>query len=151
MGRREVRDLIQQLRSEGKTVFFSTHILSDAEALCDASVSFTRGNYAVSGRGGIDLRKARQGRDCLYAPEQKVPLALTGLGAEARISGDMVNAVLPEAQQEAALDVLRRERIKLISLTPVRSSLEEYYIQNCAEPRRDRSGTGRSGSQGAGA
>ena len=35
MGRREVRELIQQLRSEGKTVFFSTHILSDAEALCD--------------------------------------------------------------------------------------------------------------------
>src|SRR5207302_4193613 len=35
MGRREVRDLIQQMRHEGKTVFFSTHILSDAEALCD--------------------------------------------------------------------------------------------------------------------
>src|SRR5246127_3921721 len=35
MGRREVRDLIQQLKREGKTVFFSTHILSDAEALCD--------------------------------------------------------------------------------------------------------------------
>jgi hypothetical protein len=41
----------------------------------------------------------------------------------------MVNAILPEEQQEAALDVLRRERLKLISLTPVRSSLEEYYIQ----------------------
>jgi ABC-2 type transport system ATP-binding protein len=35
MGRREVRELIQQLQSEGKTVFFSTHILADAEALCD--------------------------------------------------------------------------------------------------------------------
>src|SRR5882672_937968 len=35
MGRREVRDLIEQLKHEGKTVFFSTHILSDAEALCD--------------------------------------------------------------------------------------------------------------------
>src|SRR6266568_8627697 len=35
MGRREVRDLMEQLKAEGKTVFFSTHILSDAEALCD--------------------------------------------------------------------------------------------------------------------
>ena len=35
MGRREVREIIQQMRTEGKTVFFSTHILSDAEALCD--------------------------------------------------------------------------------------------------------------------
>ena len=34
MGRREVREMIQQMRNEGKTVFFSTHILSDAEALC---------------------------------------------------------------------------------------------------------------------
>jgi hypothetical protein len=38
--------------------------------------------------------------------------------------------VLPEEQQDAALELLRRERLKLISLTPVRSSLEEYYIQN---------------------
>src|SRR5579862_4552595 len=35
VGRREVRDLMEQLKQEGKTVFFSTHILSDAEALCD--------------------------------------------------------------------------------------------------------------------
>src|SRR5579864_7105194 len=35
MGRREVRDLMEQLKREGKTVFFSTHILSDAEMLCD--------------------------------------------------------------------------------------------------------------------
>jgi ABC-2 type transport system ATP-binding protein len=35
IGRREVRDLIQSLKEEGKTIFFSTHILSDAETLCD--------------------------------------------------------------------------------------------------------------------
>ena len=35
MGRREVRDLMESLKHQGKTVFFSTHILSDAEALCD--------------------------------------------------------------------------------------------------------------------
>jgi hypothetical protein len=49
----------------------------------------------------------------------------------------MVNAVLPEEQQDAALDVLRREHIKLISLTPVRRSLEEYYIQKL-RPTEDR-------------
>jgi hypothetical protein len=64
-----------------------------------------------------------------YAQAQRVPAGLTSLGAEARVSGDMVNAVLPEEQQDAALEVLRRERLKLISLTPVRRSLEEYYIQ----------------------
>ncbi len=44
MGRREVRDLMEQLKHEGKTVFFSTHILSDAEALCDRVAIINRAN-----------------------------------------------------------------------------------------------------------
>jgi hypothetical protein len=81
-----------------------------------------------------------------YAP--RVPPGLTSLGAEARVSGDMVNEVLPEEQQDAALEVLRCERLKLISLTPVRSSLEEYYIQKLRptegrnEKEEDRKGVG---------
>jgi len=130
MGRREVRDLIQQLRSEGKTVFFSTHILSDAEALCDRVGIINQGE--LRGVGAVaDLTSQTQGKVeiIFYTQSQKVPAGLNGLGAEARISGDIVNAVLPEAQQDAALEVLRREHFKLISLNPVRSSLEEYYVQ----------------------
>jgi len=129
MGRREVRDMIQQLRHEGKTVFFSTHILSDAEALCDRVGVIHQGE--LRGVGAIaELTSQTQGRIeiIFYAP--RVPAALTQLGAEARVSGNIVNAVLPEKQQDAALEVLRHERLKLISLTPVRRSLEEYYIQN---------------------
>ncbi|MGA9497761.1 MAG: ABC transporter ATP-binding protein [Terriglobales bacterium] len=130
MGRREVRDMIQQLRSEGKTVFFSTHILSDAEALCDRVGVIHQGE--LRGVGAItELTSGTQGKIeiIFYAQGHSIPAALTSLGAEAKVSGDMVNAVLPEAQQDAALEVLRRERLKLISLTPVRRSLEEYYIQ----------------------
>jgi hypothetical protein len=54
----------------------------------------------------------------------------------------MVNAVLPEEQQDAALEVLRQQRLKLISLTPVRSSLEEYYIQK-TRPTETRNEDGR--------
>ena len=129
MGRREVRDMIQQLRHEGKTVFFSTHILSDAEALCDRVAVIHQGE--LRGVGAVpELTSQTQGRIeiIFYAP--RVPAALTQLGAEARVSGNIVNAVLPEKQQDAALEVLRHERLKLISLTPVRRSLEEYYIQN---------------------
>src|SRR5271166_4311864 len=130
MSRREVRDLIQQLRNEGKTVFFSTHILSDAEALCDRVGVIHQGE--LRGVGAIaELASGTQGKIeiIFYAQRHSIPAALTSLGAEAKVSGDVVNAVLPEAQQDAALDVLRRERLKLISLTPVRRSLEEYYIQ----------------------
>jgi ABC-2 type transport system ATP-binding protein len=139
MGRREVRDLIHQLRSEGKTVFFSTHILSDAEALCDRVGVIQNGE--LRGVGAVaDLTSHASGKIEIIFRAQQVPAALTTLGAEAHVSGDMVNAVLPEAQQDAALDVLRRERMKLISLAPVRRSLEEYYIQKLqpAENRENR-------------
>jgi len=129
MGRREVRDMIQQLRHEGKTVFFSTHILSDAEALCDRVGVIHQGE--LRGVGAIaELTSQTQGRIEIIFYASRVPAALTQLGADARVSGNIVNAVLPEKQQDAALEVLRRERLKLISLTPVRRSLEEYYIQN---------------------
>jgi ABC-2 type transport system ATP-binding protein len=145
MGRREVRDLIQQLRSEGKTVFFSTHILSDAEALCDRVGVINQGE--LRGVGAVaELTAQTRGKIEIIFHAQRVPAGLTGLGAEARLSGDMVNAVLPEEQQDAALEVLRRDGLKLISLTPVRSSLEEYYIQKLqpAEGRKeeDRKGVG---------
>jgi ABC-2 type transport system ATP-binding protein len=128
MGRREVRDLIQQLRQEGKTVFFSTHILSDAEALCDRVAVINHGE--LRGVGAVaELTSQMHGKVEIVFYGRGAPAALISLGAEARVSGDMVNAVLPEEQQEAALEVLRREHIRLISLTPVCNSLEDYYIQ----------------------
>jgi ABC-2 type transport system ATP-binding protein len=128
MGRREVRDLIQELRHEGKTVFFSTHILSDAEALCDRVGIIHQGE--LRGVGAVaEWTSQTEGKVEIIFYARKIPAALASLGAEARVSGDMVNAVLPEEQQDAALDILRNESLKLISLTPVRSSLEEYYIQ----------------------
>ncbi len=140
MGRREVRDLIQQLRSEGKTVFFSTHILSDAEALCDRVGIIHQGE--LRGVGAVaELTSQTKGKVEIIFCAQTVPASLKSLGAEARLSGDMVNAVLPEEQQDEALELLRRERLKLISLTPVRSSLEEYYIQKL-RPAGNRKGAG---------
>jgi len=87
------------------------------------------------------LTSQTQGKVEIIFYAKEVPASLTSLGAEARVSGDMVNAVLPEAQQDAALEVLRRERCKLISLAPVRSSLEEYYIQKL-QPSEERSEQG---------
>jgi ABC-2 type transport system ATP-binding protein len=128
MGRREVREMIQQLKHDGKTVFFSTHILSDAEALCDRVGVIHEGE--LRGVGAVaELTSQTQGRVEIIFLAKRVPAALAQLGAEARVSGDMVNAVLPEKHQDEALEVLRRERLKLISLTPVRRSLEEYYVQ----------------------
>src|SRR5271167_419557 len=119
IGRREVRDLMTELKHAGKTVFFSTHILSDAEALCDRVAIIHQGE--LRGVGAVaELTSQAKGKVEIIFYAQTPPAGLANLGAETRVSGDIVNAILPEEQQNAALELLRRERIKLISLTPVR-------------------------------
>ena len=129
IGRREVRELIHQLKQEGKTVFFSTHILSDAEALCDRVAVIHKGE--LRGVGAVaELTAQVHGKVEITFNASAAPAALRQLGADMHINGNIVSAVLPEENQEAALEVLKRERLRLTSLTPVRSSLEEYYVQN---------------------
>ncbi|MGB0040947.1 MAG: ABC transporter ATP-binding protein [Terriglobales bacterium] len=140
LGRREVREMIQQMRNEGKTVFFSTHILSDAEALCDRVAIIYQGELRGVGAVAQLTSQARRRVEIIFCAPS-VPAALTALGVEARASGDMVNAVLDEEKQDAALEILRREHMRLISLTPVRSSLEEYYVQKM-RPRENGKGAG---------
>jgi ABC-2 type transport system ATP-binding protein len=127
MGRREVRDLIEQLKHEGKTVFFSTHILSDAEALCDRVAIMHLGNLLRIG-AVADLISSVQGRVEIVWQGNVVPSALRDLGAECHVTGDTVRAVLTESSQDAVIDVLRREKLRLISVLPVRTSLEDYFV-----------------------
>jgi hypothetical protein len=51
------------------------------------------------------------------------------MGSDCHISGDTVRAILADDKQDAALEILRRERLRLISLTPVRATLEDYFLQ----------------------
>lgn len=128
LGRREVRDLIEQLKQEGKTVFFSTHILSDAEALCDRVAIIHKGE--LRGVGAVEeLTRNVQGKVEVVWQGTIVPTSMKALGAECHVSGDTVRAVISEKQQDAAIDALRRERIRLISITPLRTSLESYFVE----------------------
>jgi ABC-2 type transport system ATP-binding protein len=128
IGRREVRDLMAQLKHEGKTVFFSTHILSDAEALCDRVAIVHKGE--LRGVGAIeDLTSTVQGKVEVLWQGSQVPASMKALGAECHVSGDRVRAILNENQQDAAIDILRRERLRLIAITPVRTSLEAYFVE----------------------
>src|SRR5450432_1923400 len=128
MGRREVRSLIEELKAEGKTVFFSTHILSDAEALCDRVAIIHLGE--LRGVGAIaDLTSSVRGKVEIVWQGTAVPASLRSLGAECLVTGDTVRAMLSEANQDSAIEALRRERLRLISVTPVRTSLEDYYLQ----------------------
>src|SRR5712664_3002140 len=117
MGRREVRDLMEQLKHEGKTEFFSTHILSDSEALCDHVAIINKGE--LRGVGAVaDLTASVQGKVELVWQVPVVPASLRTLGAECHLTGDTVRAIVSEASQDAAIEALRRERLLLISRPP---------------------------------
>jgi ABC-2 type transport system ATP-binding protein len=128
MGRREVRDLMEQLKHEGKTVFFSTHILSDAETLCDRVAIIHKGE--LRGVGAVeDLTSSVQGKVEVIWQGTQIPASIKALGAECHVTGDRVRAIIAESQQDAVIDTLRRERQRLIAITPVRTSLEAYFVE----------------------
>ena len=128
LGRREVRDLMQKLKQQGTTVFFSTHILSDAEAICDRVAIINKGE--LRGVGAIEeLTSTVQGKVEVIWQGTQVPAGMKALGAECYVSGDTVRGVISERQQDAAIDTLRRERIRLIAITPLRTSLEAYFVE----------------------
>jgi len=128
VGRREVRDLMEQLKREGKTVFFSTHILSDAEALCDRVAVIHLGE--LRGVGAVaQLTSSVQGKVELVW-QGALPSALKALCADAHVTGDTARAVIAEESLDAAIDALRRERLRLISVTPVRNTLEQYFVES---------------------
>jgi ABC-2 type transport system ATP-binding protein len=133
IGRREVRDLIQELHDEGKTIFFSTHILSDAETLCD--------RVAVLNKG--ELRGVGVVADLLANTGDKVEIVWQGsaaiaaiceLNSECHATGELVRAVVEKAKLDAAIDAIRRAKGQLISVTPVQPTLEEYFLKKIAHP-----------------
>src|SRR5690242_15334396 len=87
LGRREVRDFIQSLNREGKTIFFSTHILSDAEALCDRVAVLHRGE--LRGVGVVaELVSQKHGQvEVVWRGISALPM-IKALGAECHVAGD---------------------------------------------------------------
>jgi len=132
LGRRHVRDLILKLRDKGTTVFFSSHVLSDAEALCSRVAVLAAGKLAAFGSmtdlGAFHVRGWE--------------LVVGNLTADAlERHRSRVKRVTPIADQRYALelelepgpDLLLRDLIaagaQLVSLNPMRETLEDFFVQ----------------------
>ncbi len=128
MGRREVRDLIQALKEEGKTIFFSTHILSDAETLCDRVAVVNKGE--LKGIGSIaELRSRATGRsEILWEGTSALP-ELENRAVEVHRSAEIWRAVVEDAEIYPAIELIRKSGGRLISVTPVRETLEDYFFE----------------------
>ena len=138
VGRREIRELIAGLREKGVTVFMSTHILSDIEALCDEVAILRGGKLAASGDLNDLLTSAGE--------QRSLEISVKGVSADAirdeiefiagasiapKPSGAVIE-VLDESDIEAVLKVIRDAGGHLISIQPVKQSLEELFVRETA-------------------
>lgn len=137
MGRREVSDLIRELKDEGKTVFFSTHILPDAEALCDRVAVIHQGELRGVGIVAELVHRSADSRETeiIWNGTQAMS-AVSSLGAKCRVSGETVRATLAARDLDAALEQIRLHRGNILSVTPVRATLEDFFFEKLGEPQR---------------
>ena len=136
LGRREVRSLILELRDQGRTVFFSSHILADAEALCSRVAVVAGGRLAATGRLSDMLAFEIRGWELVMADLRPEVLAsLAGqLQKSIEISPQRYALELPlEVPPERILADLTATGAKLVSLNPLRDTLEDLFVRRVAE------------------
>ncbi len=135
VGRREIRELIANLREKGTTVFMSTHILSDIEALCDDVAILRNGKLAASGNLNDLLNDSGKSR-VLEINVQGVASEtisehidlIAGASIRSRPNGAVIQ-VLDESDIEAVLKITRENGGRLASIQPVKQSLEELFVR----------------------
>jgi ABC-2 type transport system ATP-binding protein len=134
LGRREVRDLILQLKKQKKTVFFSTHILSDAEMLCDRVAILNRGSLLGCGELNKILGLGIHATELvLENPSPEILRELSPYVSSVVQTGERVRLQIPEhAEISKALDVALRRGARIVSLNPVKMSLEDYFLAQVA-------------------
>jgi ABC-2 type transport system ATP-binding protein len=136
LGRRDVRALILELRDQGRTVFFSSHILGDAEALCRRVAVVAGGRLAATGRLSDILAFQVRGWELVVA--DLTPEVLSRLGSAAgratEISpGRYMLELSLDQSPDRILSDLTAAGARLISLNPMRDTLEDYFLQRVQE------------------
>jgi ABC-2 type transport system ATP-binding protein len=130
LGRREVRDLILELREEGKTILFSTHILSDAETLCDRVAILNQGRLLGCGELREILSVGVAATEMVIeAPSAQLledlrghPLSVVRTGERVRVS------MREESEVPAVIQTVLRAGARIVSINPVKRSLEDYFM-----------------------
>src|SRR5689334_10250275 len=137
LGRRDVRQLILRLRDRGCTVFFSSHVLSDAEALCSRVAILAKGRLVKAGRLSDMLAFSVRGWELVVADlrEDVVAEIRPRVSRAVPIGGGRFELEVPTATPpEKLLTDLTATGARLVSLNPIRETLEDFFIERVKQP-----------------
>jgi ABC-2 type transport system ATP-binding protein len=131
VGRKEVRDLIVEESKANKTIFFSSHILSDVELLCDAVCILRKGEVVVEGQIDALLHEGvRRSEITLTAPPDDLATDLSKLAEKTQRVG---HAFVLEVQgDDTVKQVLERSLaagVRIEAITPKRETLEDIFVR----------------------
>ena len=139
VGRKEFRDIIVDLRERGKTVFFSTHILSDVEMICDRVGIVIEGRMVEVGRlseiltGDIESIEVT-----VKGVTGKTQKALERVSQHSIKSGDELLLTVRNDEDVDRIMAICREMggIRVVGLVPHRRTLEDYFMAHIAKAGR---------------
>ena len=139
LGRKEIRDILLEQRRRGKTLVFTSHILSDVEMLCDRVVILQRGK--VTARGKLSELLASDVAHAeveLAGVEAAVREALEGVaGAELHDAEARLLVTVEEAQLNAVLRAALDGGARVVAVRPQRRSLEALFVEEAAKGAKD--------------
>lgn len=134
IGRRMVRELILELKRQGKTIFFSTHILSDAETLCDRVALLRGGSLVKVGRLDEILTPDVSHVEVLVSGGRAGELEAIRDGVQARQAlGERSRLEVAEGSMLGVLQAVAAAGGRILSVQPVRQSLEDYFVQELGQ------------------
>jgi len=139
IGRREVRDLILRLRARGCTVFFSSHILSDAETLCSRVAIMAQGRLAASGRISELVAFEPKGWELVVSGIEDIvhaELAPRVAAMRPMSHGRYTIHLAATDRPEQLMTELRGRGARVESLNPVRDTLEDFFMQQIASAQQ---------------
>jgi ABC-2 type transport system ATP-binding protein len=130
LGRREVRDLIFEERRAGRTVLFSSHVLSDIETLCDRVVILRKGLVVVSGAVKDLVRRSATLTELTLRGDDDARMALRKEGKVVRELGDEIVLEI-EGEEGLARTIERALSLGalVVSASPHKDSLEDLFVR----------------------
>jgi ABC-2 type transport system ATP-binding protein len=140
VGRRQIRRIMQELKSQGKTIFLNSHLLGEVELICDRVGILQRGEMIEEG----DIATLTRQKDMFIvgiAPGQVFPQQEAAtLGYQVSASGDFWEVGLTDGQSiDPLVDLLRARGLSIRHLVEKRQTLEDLFVRSveAAEPGVD--------------